>query len=359
MFRCCGTFPTRPEDRHLARFDFPARLQLGFLWLPERMRGEEAPIMKFLWRCPLMMDSLKNRSTPCSSLVRSQFEQAGLRAKSEFHLPEPWSGVESSEIPGAEAGGGIPLMFLVLDAPFRKEERNIPTFSHDLDSYRSYYTRRFADRLGVFRIPDAGESLLSFGNVSIERRNGGCPGDFLSYLESPGASPGRGVLNLLWTRMASAAAHILDARTLRRMGYSDSFGILGKHCIVMPLVHCKSVHGTGVEEAAAACMERHTRRLIEKFRARLTIIVGADAREILNAAGWLVEADPASGAAETDSKFPPVSLVLPSGHRGRAVYVTGPGAEHGAEASDDLCGLISSPSALESMRESLCGGTPR
>ena len=219
-----------------------------------------------------MMEALKKERNACSKLVRSQFEEGGARVKSDFQLPEPWSGVDPESIPVYNGLRRIPLLFLVDSVPFRGNEPDVPTLSHDFASYHSFYTRRFASRLGEFQLPEKGQRVHTFGHVDIRSSEGKHAEDVFTYYEPQAEGNPAGSVHRPWTVMAGLTNRLLDKTTLKELGYVDSAGVLGKHAVIMPLAHCRAADPEAVPDAIPACVEQHTLRLLKLFDPRLVVV---------------------------------------------------------------------------------------
>ncbi|MBI4776354.1 MAG: hypothetical protein HY788_19605 [Deltaproteobacteria bacterium] len=243
--------------------------------------------MKLMWRCPIMMEALKKQTNSCSALVRSQFEAGGIRLKSDFQLPEPWTGLDPENIPVLCGRRRIPLLFLVDSAPFRREEPDVPTLSHDFASYHSFYTRRFASRLGEFELPVKGRRVHTFGHVEIRSSEGkGEEEDFI-YYEPKAEGDSEGTVHRQWTGLARLTKRLLDKSTLLELGYADFAGLLGKHAVIMPLAHCKAAAPEMVPGAIPACVKEHTFRMLGSFDPRLIVALGRRTLDGLSRSGLL------------------------------------------------------------------------
>jgi len=303
-----------------------------------------------------MMGALKKQTNSCTKLVRSQFEKGGVQLKSDFQLPEPWSGLDPENIPALGGRRRIPLLFLVDSVPFRKGEPDVPTLSHYFPSYHSFYTRRFASRLGEFELPEKGQRVHTFGHVDIlssERKD--VEADFI-YYEPNGEGDSEGRVHRLWTDLASLTKRLLDKATLRELAYADSAGILGKHAVIMPLAHCKAADPEAVPDAIPTCVEQHTLRMLGLFDPRLIVALGSKTLDGLSCAG-LLSAGKSIRMGEAKEKTIHVETLNP-GRTREAPIVYGSEFEKAFQdeersARSSFC----SPQALSSLRKLILFGS--
>ena len=146
---------------------------------------------------------------------------------------------------------------------------------------------------------------------------------------------------------------ILNRSALETLGYDDSEGILGKHSIILPLVHCKTdMEGTGVKNAAAPCFEMHTRRFLEYFRPRLVVITGKEALDQLLTAD-ISSGLPRESLVRLQDESETFSWEFANGATTKLAYFPTP-AVHAPLDTLTESGAAISPAAADLLRHVVC-----
>ncbi|MEG4861524.1 hypothetical protein QUB75_29530 [Microcoleus sp. K1-B6] len=190
----------------------------------------EKTLLSEIVHCPHARECQEDLSVenPCRKIVDSQ-NAIGLE---KFQVPEPWSGqIEQA-----------PILFLSSNPSIGSDE-DYPTWDWSCSEVHDYFNYRFGGGRKHW-IVDGTKSLLKDGKYSRSTR--------------------------FWAAVRQRAIELLQRNVSPGIDYA-----------LTEIVHCKSRAETGVEESQEQCVEAYLLRVLELARAKVIVVLGARAKQVI------------------------------------------------------------------------------
>lgn len=202
-----------------------------------RNRSDATDLLLQIARCTIVERCLNgDTSHPCATIVRSQ----GVSSLDEFQAPEPWSGDLSV----------APILFLSSNPSIGQATYDqYPRASWPDNATFEYFDYRFGG---------SQHATIAQGIFHA------------SQLGQKGVRPVP-----FWRSVRKCAAEILE----KRPGQVEA----GVDYALTEIVRCKSKHEIGVAEATSTCVERYLDPTLAISSARLVVVLGKHARNVMSA----------------------------------------------------------------------------
>ncbi|VXD13013.1 uracil-DNA glycosylase family protein [Planktothrix paucivesiculata] len=165
---------------------------------------------------------------PCRAIVEYQ----NTLSLQKFQVPEPWSGqIEKA-----------PILFLSSNPSIGGDEV-YPTWDWSSREVHDYFNHRFGggDKTWIL---DGTKSLRTDGTYSRATQ--------------------------FWAAVRQRAIELLQRDVIPGFDYA-----------LTEIVHCKSRNESGVEQAQEQCVQTYLRRILELAKARVIVVLGARARQVI------------------------------------------------------------------------------
>ena len=211
------------------------------------MSTSELKLAADICNCPRRESSLTDKSSPCHKVVSNQLKVVSNFA--DFHRPEPWIGrLSSAKLLFISSNPGLSI-----DTGSEREE--FPTQSWNPEDSAEFFVERFnQDRqpvIATFNNPNEADFLTR--SVDGEYRSGG------KNPKTPQTT---------WTGIHRLACELLGPMCSPDADYA-----------LTEIVHCKSLMGAGVNEAADTCADTWMLRILNSSPADVLVVIGAKVRD--------------------------------------------------------------------------------
>jgi hypothetical protein len=190
----------------------------------------EKTLLDEIVNCPHAQQCLGDSAA--ENLCRTIVEYQNTLSLQKFQVPEPWSG----EIEKA------PILFLSSNPSIGGDEA-YPTWDWSSKEVHDYFNYRFEGGHKTW-ILDGTKSLQTDGTYSR--------------------------VTQFWAAVRKRAIELLQRDVIPGFDYA-----------LTEIVHCKSHHEFGVEQAQEQCVQAYLMRILELAKARVIVVLGARARQFI------------------------------------------------------------------------------
>lgn len=211
------------------------------------MTTSDTKLAAEICNCVRREPALTDKTSPCHKVVKNQLKVTG--EFSEFHRPEPWIGrISTAQLLFISSNPG-------LSVNQGSDREEFPTQSWTPEDSAEFIVERFNQHhnpvIATFNHPDEPNFLTR--SIDGQYRSGG-------------KNPKR-------PQTTWSGVHKLACELLGQMCSPDSDYALTE------IVHCKSLMGTGVEEASGTCADTWMMKILNESPAKVLVVIGAKVRD--------------------------------------------------------------------------------
>lgn len=187
-------------------------------------------LLREIVRCRNIIRCFENRPDipPCAEIVRSQ----GVGRLRDLQVPEPWSGSLEH----------APILFLI-SSPSINPAEEYPRWSCSNEEMEDYFAHRFGGGRREW-IKDGTRTLCTNGE----------------FAQAPP----------FWAAVRQRAMELLQRNVTPGIDYA-----------LTEVVHCKSAHESGVDQALKECAHLYLSRILERSGAKIIVVLGSKAKQAI------------------------------------------------------------------------------